>query len=100
MNNAKKKVEEFPVIVIISLMVPEDGNEAVHINVLHSYGGTRVFTYPSGVDPRVGNPPLKLNWEEVGEHFKTESSAVLLPFKEAKTHLHGPWADFTLGGLK
>lgn len=100
MSEAKKKEKEFPVIVVIGLGVPEDGNKEVYVNVLDSYEGTRVFTYPGGVDPRMGNPPLKLTWEDVREHFVSESSSVLLPLKEAKKALRGPWADFTAGGLK
>ena len=90
--------------VILAFKIDEAGDM---VNLLNSYGGVRVFTYPDGIDPRIGTVesiPLKQSWMEAEKYLLEEPNShrpVFIPYDIAKrVFSQESFADFTLDGLK
>lgn len=90
--------------VILAFKIDEAGDT---VNLLDSYGGVRVFTYPDGIDPRIGpveSIPLKQSWMEAEKYLLEEPNShrpVFIPYDIAKrVFSQQSFADFTLDGLK
>ena len=103
-----KKYRRMMVIVLLRAEVPDDPEDTDTIfYMLNSYDGVRVFTWPDGIDQRVGNVediPIAESWPEAAEYVIEAAGKyrpIFLPFKFAqKQFKHLRWADMTLTGLE
>lgn len=95
-----------PVILMFRAEVPADPEDKdIVFYMLNSFDGIRVFTWPDGIDGRVGNVediPVAESFHEAAEYLieaEGEYRPVFLPFKFAKKQFkHLRWADMTLTG--
>lgn len=92
--------------VILAFRITEDDDLNCTVSLLTSYGGVRVFTYPDGVDPRVGKVediPLMDSWDEAQAYLLEEPGShrpVFVPYPIAQMMFsHEDFADFTIDGL-
>jgi len=101
-----KKYRQKPVILLFRAEVPADPEvKGIIVSMLDSYDGVRVFTWPDGIDSRVGNIediPIAESFDEAAEYLieaESEYRPIFLPFKLAKKKFkHLQWADMTLTG--
>lgn len=99
-----KKYRRKPVILLFRAEVDPEDKDIVFF-MLNSYDGVRVFTWPDGVDQRVGNVediPIAESFDEAAKYVIEAGGKyrpIFLPFKFAKKQFkHLRWSDMTLTG--
>ena len=101
-----KKYQRKPVILLFRAEMPDDPEDKdIIFYMLNSFDGIRVFTWPDGIDGRVGNVediPIAESFHEAAEYVIEAAGKyrpIFLPFKLAKKQFkHLRWADMTLTG--
>ena len=110
-RNSKRKPRRRDVILMFKAVFDDSvktrrNKQEATFSMLNSFEGIRVFTWPDGVDGRVGDVaeiPLAGTMNEAVEYLcdkPGEFRPVFLPFDIAKQNFpHLSWADMTIDGL-